>query len=130
MSIYDRQIALADRLITEKGMPITIRRKDSDSGTSAPDLINGDTISYTDYQCYAVKLPATGGKVQAFDIRAIDPNLTINEIAFYLTKAKDLPITPRSGDCLVINGVEKNILGNTPLEPDGTPIIHKMSVRK
>jgi len=130
MSIYDSQIKLAERLITEKGVAITIRRYTSDAGTGYQSFTSEET-NYIDYSTYAVRLPATGGKVQAFDIRAIDPNLNINELEFLLTKARGLAITPRPDDEVSFDGVNfMKVLGNTPLQPDGTPIIHGLSIRK
>ena len=78
----------------------------------------------------AVVLPASKGTVEAFDIRLGKEGLTLDQLRFCLTAALGAPFRPQPTDIVTYEGRQWTVLGCTPLDPAGTPLIYKIAIRK
>lgn len=126
---YAKSQATALRLIQKFGRQITIKR--SVPGSTAPPYspYNPGPETTATYTATAACLPASKGTIEAFDNR-LEGGTLIDENLRYVLMAPQIEITPKSGDVLEFDGSSWTVLGNTPLSPAGTIVLHQMGVRR
>lgn len=126
-TIYERMQATALRLIAKYGRTVQFTR--NEDGEYNPG--NG-TVGEDDQpeDATVVVLPASGGTVEAFDIKFDSGTLIESNIRALVIAAKDLPWMPKPGDKAAFDGDTWTFIGCTPINPAGTPIVYKASVRR
>lgn len=120
-AFYDEMQAVALELLAEFGRDITIKRY-----TFAKDLTLGASVKTLSAQqtLKGAVLPASGGTVEAFDIRFFDNATLANKnLRFVIFSAKDSTFVPGPMDEATFDGVDWKMLGCTPLNVEGTPIL-------
>ncbi|MEH6483029.1 MULTISPECIES: hypothetical protein [Pseudomonas] len=125
--VYVRMQATALRLIAKYGRIVPFSRNvdgEYDPGTGGV----GETTEPED--ATVVVLPASGGTVQAFDIKFDNGTLIETNIRALIIAAKDLAWMPVPGDKATFDGETWTFIGCTPVNPAGTPIVYKASVRR
>jgi hypothetical protein len=126
-TLYKELAAAAYDLIAELGRDVTINRY-----TYVTDLVEGTsvpTLSMTQGLKMAV-LPASGGTLEAFDIRFAQDVLDDENVRFAIVAAQGHTFVPKPGDEAIFEGVSWLIMGNTPLDVDGiTPVIFSVGFR-
>jgi len=124
-----RMAATAKRLITGKGQSITITR--TTPGTYDPatgGLSAGLTTSQT---VYAGISPASGGTVQAFDIKYEQETLIMTNLRSVIISAEGITFAPAPGDVVTnLESASWTIIGVTPQSAQGSPIIYSFTVMK
>ena len=120
---YDRQIALATRLIATRGKNITITK----STVTATVIATGkQTSTKTSMTIKAVVLPMTKNSDLAY--RSEDSSIT--KLNTFLMSGENLKFKPETGQSVTISGETWIILGITPLNPnDGDPIMYDVAIR-
>ncbi|MEM7444294.1 MAG: hypothetical protein AAF414_13295 [Pseudomonadota bacterium] len=129
MSAYDGPIAMAKRLIAAKGQTLDFRR----AGETAYDPASDTTIGPVESQfdAVAVVLPASQSTAEMFDARFPGPVLAASNMRLLLVAADGLAETPTAGDRVVgVEGDDWTVVGSVPLAPDGTPIIHTVTLKR
>jgi|TARA_R110000796_G_scaffold17656_2_gene54201 hypothetical protein len=99
-------------------------------GTLDPvtDVSTGDVIVSTTTK--AVRLPASGGKIQAFDAK-FKEDLKKGLITFFYIAAGGMTFSPEAGDKMTFGGKNWVLAGATPLIPDGlTPLIYAAGAKE
>lgn len=133
---YAKSVATAQRLLAKFGRSITISRDISDANPGKP-WVPGETCTAV-YSATAAVLPASKGTVEAFDNR-LDGGTLIDERLRYvlmspvMTRTSALgpdSIEPQSLDVLTFDGHAWTVLGCTPLNPAGTPVLFPMGVKR
>lgn len=125
---YAAKRAMANKAIIKFGRSITIRRMTRASFNSTTGKYG--TESSTDYTAYAAVLPATSGAINAHDIRFANDTLIESNMRSLLISSQDLAITPEPGDLVIIDSVTWKIIGNNPLAPGGTAVIHRVTIER
>ncbi len=129
MADYSRQINTAYRLISKAGRAISITREAK--GTYDPDTSSVSDGSTTVFEFQGVSLPATQGKIEAFEVRYVANDDLINrEIRFLILSAKDSTFTPKQNDKVNVDGDVFSIIGVTKLSINGQDILYRMGVWK
>lgn len=77
-----------------------------------------------------VVLPASNGTVQAFDIKFDNGTLVESNLRALVIAAKGLDWMPSPGDKATFDGADWTFIGCTPINPAGTPLVYKASVRR
>lgn len=112
--------------IAEAGRAITVRRysrtvdKVTGTGTGTPQE---GTLT-------CLVLPASQGTIQAFDNRLEGGTLVDEKLRFILAAAHGAPFEPQSNDELEFDGATWRILGCTPLNPAGTPLLYRIGAMR
>lgn len=128
----------ADELLKEFGRGITISRQ-----VPGPPLnpkepwIPGPPVTAT-YTASAVVLPASKGTIEAFDNRLENGTLIDERLRYVLMSplmtrtsvAGPATIEPQSLDVLTFDGHDWTVLGCTPLNPAGVPVLFPMGVKR
>lgn len=135
---YARAQQTALRLLQKFGRQIALKRSIAGSTEPPYSAYNPGPATQASYTCTAASLPASKGTIEAFDNRLeggtlIDENLRYVLMAPQIERTSetgDEAIVPKSGDVLEFDGSQWTILGNTPLNPAGTIILHQMGVRR
>lgn len=135
---YARAQQTALRLLTKFGRSITIKRSISGSTEPPYSAYNPGPPTTVTYTATAACLPASKGTIEAFDNRLeggtlIDENLRYVLMAPQIVRTSetgDETIVPKGGDMLEFDGSRWTILGNTPLTPAGTIVLHQMGARR
>ena len=125
---YGNMAEVALQKIEQFGRDITIRRKTADTvdpvtGTVIPGAEMVGTIK-------AVILSASKGTIEAFDNRLVNGSLIDEKLRYVLAAAKGAPFEPKSVDMLDFDGATWTVLGCTPLNPAGTPLLYPMGVMR
>jgi len=128
MTVFANQIATAKRLIAAKGQTVTFSRPGELNYDPATDTQIG--ASDTVFTGTAVVLPISGGGSE-FDVRlpgVVEGRANHREL---LVAAEGMTHAPMAGDkALGIEGDDWTIIGWVPLAPDGTPIIHTVTIKR
>lgn len=127
MSLATTLQATAARAMKQNGTPITIVRNtpgvyDPATGTTGAGV-------RLESPTYAVVTPASGGTIQAFDIRFQNGTLIETNLRALQVAASGLAFSPKPGD--VVEGLEGQtwtILGVTPEGVMGQAVLYKMTV--
>ncbi|MBK3745886.1 hypothetical protein G3A39_42820 [Paraburkholderia aspalathi] len=131
---YAKSQATAQRLLTKFGREIIITRKLP--GTGPPHNPADPTL--ITYQATAAILPASKGKIEAFDNR-LEGGTLIDEKLRYVLMSPKLTrtsaagpdtIEPQSLDVLTVDGHDWTVLGCTPLNPADVPVLFPMGVKR
>lgn len=125
---YLKSQATALRLIQNFGQQLPIKRPtpgeydpvEGEHAEADPDETTG-TID-------CVILPASKGTLEAFDIRLTD-GLLLDNLRFLIVAAKTAPFRPQGTDLITHEGRDWTVMGCTPLDPAGTPLIYKVGMR-
>jgi hypothetical protein len=116
------------RLLSKQGQTATLKHKvgesyDPATGTNVP--------TYEDHTITFIVQQASQGTLQSFDIRFDGNTLIETNIRALVVAAKGLTITPQPGDKVTgLEGSQWNVLGNTPVNPAGVPVLYEMTVRR
>lgn len=125
---YASKRIVADTMIEKYGRTITIRRASAGTYDPATGTMSGSTD--TDYTAKAVVMSASKGTVEAFDIRIQGGTLLESNLRSLIVSAENLSITPQPGDQVIMDSETWSVLGNTPLAPDGTVVMHQVGIKK
>lgn len=134
---YEAMRAKAASLIKDKGRAITIKRYGK--ANTAADLLNG-TVTRPLLQTIILRgatLPASAGTLEAFDVRFMEDVSAGTDVRFAIVAAQDdtgvpAAFLPGPGDEAEIAGETGTwlLMGNTPLNVDGTPVIFSIGFRR
>jgi hypothetical protein len=138
---YAKSAATAQRLLKKFGRPnpkhpepIYLRR--SIPGDGPPH--NPGPSTWITFSVQAAILPASKGTIEAFDNR-LDGGTLIDEKLRYVLMSPQMTrtsatgpaaIEPKSTDVLSFDGHDWTVLGCTPLNPAGTPVLYPMGVKR
>lgn len=134
MSIfYEDTRALADSLLSEFGRDITFIRYDK---AAAVDPLEG-TVSRVVLLTQTLRcavIPASGGTLEAFDVRFMSDVADSTDVRFAICSAlqsNGAPalFMPEPTDEATFDGRTWLVMGNTPLNVDGTPVIFSIGFR-
>lgn len=129
MTAYGAQIDTARRLIADKGQMVEFNRAVEAAYDPGTDTVIG--MGTTTFYSLAVALPASQSTAAAFDVRFPGPVLTATNLRVLLVAAAGLTETPSAGDRVIgLEGDDWTVVGTTPLAPDGTPIVHTLTVKR
>lgn len=131
--IYLEARVLADQLLGEFGRDVVFRRLQR---TGAADLVTG-LVTRTVLAVQTLKvaiLPASGGTLEAFDVRFMANVPAATDVRFgvcstLLADGSPALFSPEPGDEAEFDGRTWQIMGNTPLNVDGTPVIFSVGFR-
>lgn len=126
-AFYDRMQATALRLLTKFGREVQFSRTtgaayDPATGTSGGSVEQQSAI--------VVVQQASAGTIEAFDIKFEDGTLIEANIRGLMIAAKGLGWMPVAGDKATFDGSDWTFIGCTPVNPAGTPLVYKASVRR
>ena len=128
MGFYEDRRAAAARVIQKYGRSVTIRRTTAGTLNTTTGVYTGG--SYTDYTAYAVVMKATAGAVEAHDIRFKNETLIESNLRTLLIVAENLDIVPHPGDQVIMDSETWKIIGNTPVAPAGTYVVHRVTIER
>lgn len=115
-------------LITEFGIPLTLRRKVP--GTYDPVLDTDGAATEITQEIRCVVLPASKGTIEAFDNRLVGDTLIETKLRALKIAAKGLTFVPAAGDTLEHEGSTWTLLGCTPSSPAGIPLVYNAAMQK
>lgn len=127
MSFYADMAKLANDMIGQYGREMTFTR--------TPKTANGPIGSATPLDPLVTKgkvivLPASKGTIEAFDNRSEDGSLAGRELRYLKIAALGMSFVPRKLDTVSFDGATWQVLGCTPVNPAGTPIVYGAGVVK
>lgn len=125
MTFYGRMAATADRLLDLYGQQVTFVRTPKTIDPMDGKVTPGTALTST---VPAVVLPASKGTIQAFDNRLEDSSLAGKKLRYLKVAAKDMTFEPKSLDMLILGGQTWQVLGCTPVNPAGTPLVYGVGV--
>jgi hypothetical protein len=126
-AFYDRMQATALRLLTKFGREVQFSR--TIAGEYDPEQGEaGGTVEQE--PAIVVVQPASAGTIEAFDIKFEAGGLIEANIRALVIAAKDLAWMPTAGDKATFDGFDWTFIGCTPINPAGTPLVYKASVRR
>jgi len=129
VTVFAAQIATAKRLIASKGQAVSFSRAGELTYDPATDTQIG--ASDTVFAGSAVVLPAGQGTAEMFDVRFPGPVLSATNMRLLLVAADGLAMPPAAGDRVTgLEGDDWTVIGSVPLAPDGTPIIHTVTIKR
>lgn len=111
MGVYDRQAAMALRLISEKGQVITFR---SMTGAKDDTPWQGDTLTYTDYSVSMAFIPVDRVDRDTMVYR----EYTDIPIGFVMAYMPRVPFTPKLKDVVIREGVQLSVSRVTVYKPN------------
>jgi len=116
----------ASLAIRKAGKPATLRIFTQGGIYDPATGANGNT--YVDYlNVWIVTPPATGDKIQAFDVK--EENYDEKHIRFAKMEAEGLVAPPKLGDLFSFDGGWWRIAGITPVRPATVVIIYNLGLR-
>lgn len=120
-AFYEEMAAVAEELLQEFGRDISIHRK---TGATYDKVTGrhtgGSELAQT---LRAAVLPASQGTIQAFDVRFMDNIDASQNLRFAVISTVGHTFVPEPGDTAEFDNSKWRVLGNTPLNVDGTPVI-------
>lgn len=124
----------AQELLEEFGREIIITR--NLPGTGPPH--NPGAPIPASWRAFAAVLPASKGTIEAFDNRLEGGTLIDEKLRYVLMSPKLIrtsatgpdTIEPQSLDVLTFDGHDWTVLGCTPLNPAGVPVLFPMGVKR
>lgn len=123
-----REIAeTALALIKDAGAEYAISRTPSTVTAATGAVVSGEPTTGT---VWAVKLPASQGTIQAFDIRIEDNSLVGRELRFLKVAALGAPFIPRKGDVITMDDGDWEALGCTPICPADVALVFNVGAVK
>lgn len=127
-AFYDEMAQVAQELLAEFGRDIEIFR---DTG-SVRNKVTGAVTPGSELrqQVKAAILPASQGTVEAFDVRFMSDVSADLNLRFAIVSTINSTFMPKPGDRAVFDGVSWQVLGCTPINVDGTPVIYSVGFRE
>ena len=122
---YTPMAAMADRLIARFGRSLTFTRITVTSNGVAGTVTEAAPETSTGY---AMILPSTEGKMQSFDSRLEDGSLAGRRMRFLRVAALGMTFEPKPLDVVSFDGSTWQVLGCTPVNPAGTPLVYGVGV--
>lgn len=123
-TFYEKMATKAALLLAKYGQTATFRRYSVSSttgGATTPTLTATVSIK-------VVVLPASQGTIQAFDNRREDEALATKQLRYLLVPGKGMTFEPRPDDQVTFAGKTWLLLGCTPTNPAGTPLLYGVGV--
>jgi len=122
---YSKAEATALRLMDQFGETVDISRYDA-----TYDPVSGQTSSEVSQIGAAtlVSLPASSGTVSGFD-NEMKEAFILGKLRFFIVAAKDLSFLPLPGDYINFEAALWEIMGSTPLNPAGTPLLFNIGAQ-
>ena len=128
LALYQRMAETALRLIEAKGQQLVLKRATGSSYDPRTDTdIPGEELTQP-IQC--VVLPASKGTLEAFDNRVESGTLIEQNLRALKIAAKGLLFEPKAGDYLDFEDSRWKVLGSTPLNPAGIPLVYNATVER
>lgn len=125
---YEQMRAKADVLLAKYGRAVTFTR-----WTDTNNDVAG-TVGRVASQVQTLKaatLPASSGTLEAFDVRFMPDVQDGQDLRFMVCGAEGSTFRPEPKDTVNYgDGVEWQVLGNTPLSVDGTDVIYSIGTRR
>lgn len=125
MTFYSDMAATALEMITEYGSPVTFTRTAVTVSLTAGTVTAGASTTATGY---AIVLPASKGTIEAFDNRLEQLALAKRRLRYLKVAAQGLSFEPQALDKLSLLGSTWEVLGCTPINPTGTPLVYGVGV--
>lgn len=127
MPNYAKLAETALKLIKSSGQPLVFSRKTASTYDPVTGAESGVTTETGTFQ--VAILPASKGTLEAFDFRLQD-GMRLDQVRFLLVAAKDAPWQPKGLDSVPdLEGNSWNVMGCTPLNPAGTPLLFKVGLK-
>jgi hypothetical protein len=125
---YAQQAASAKRQIAKRGAPVTFAHTPTTASGAAGTVTDGVPVTTSSV---AIRIPASKDTLEAFDLRSESGSLADREVAFVKVAAAGMAFAPKRGDAASFCGGSWEVLGCTPVNPAGTPIVYSVGmVRK
>lgn len=127
-AFYKKMAATALRLITDKGRTVRgtrYRHAQSDYVTGEATI---EVEIEVDFTC--VVLPADKGLAGQFNDSFESLTEIFTKTRYLVIAAENAPFIPEAGDVFVFDDYEWLVIGLTPVNPAGTPIVYKVGVRQ
>ena len=124
MTVYNREIALAVRLINKKGQTATWIKNAEIANSSQPWKTTAGTP--TTFAVKLVRLPVGNSEAEAF--QTLIPGTSVPTDHERVLMAGAVPFTPELNDDVSIGGETKKVKTLNVLQPDGTPILYSMTL--
>lgn len=127
MSFYGEMATLASDLIGQFGREMTFTRTPKTANGAIGSATSGTA---TTTKGKVVVLPASKGTIEAFDNRTEDGSLAGQELRYLKIAALGMSFVPRKLDTVYFDSATWQVLGCTPVNPAGTPIVYGAGVVK
>jgi len=123
---YNQIAKTAYRLVSNAGLSCVVESKKARS----VDKIEGTVVdgSITREDAKIVFLPASNGTIQNFEQR-LKEDFVKGRARYAIMAAKDVT-PPEISDEVVVGSDRYSVVGSTPLDPAGTPLIYPLGLRK
>jgi hypothetical protein len=124
---YAAAAETARKLIEGFGSLSTVNRF-----ADVPDVVAGTVarvVSKTQ-RLPAVILPASGGTLEAFDVRFMNDVKDSTDVRFCLAAAKGSTFQPEPKDEVTVLGQVWQVMGCTPLNVSGVPLIYSVGLKR
>ncbi|WP_019170671.1 hypothetical protein [Pseudaminobacter salicylatoxidans] len=123
---YAKSQATAERLLKKFGRAVTLKRLVPGGGSPW----DPGEPTWQEYPATAAVLPASKDTIEAFDNRLEGGTLIDEQLRYVLMSAVGLPVEPKSLDVVNFDNNDWVVLGCTPLNPAGTPVLYPMGVKR
>lgn len=117
----------AQAILAEFGFDMTVKRY-ADSSDAVAGTVS--RVLQAQQQLTAVILPASQGTLEAFDVRFMSDVLESTDVRFTIMSAKGATFTPEPKDVVEYYDGIWQVMGCTPLNVAGIPIIYSVGLRK
>ncbi len=127
MSVFYEELRLTvDELLAELGRQIVFNRytyvNDFVEGTSVPTLSETQSL-------WSAVVPASSDTLEAFDVKFMSSAQDDINVRFAIVSAEGTTFVPGPKDKAVFDGLTWDVVGNTPLNVDGTAVIFSVGFR-
>jgi len=116
---------MASTLITRFGRAVTFTRTGKTAAGVDGTVTEGTPSTSTGY---AVILPSSSGSGAAFDNRLEDGSLAHRRLRFLQVAAQGMSFEPKALDAVTFDGSTWEVVGCTPVNPAGTPLVYGVGV--
>jgi hypothetical protein len=128
VSLYPRMAETARRLIAQYGQAVTINRYAPSVNGSTGVVTKGTATSTA--TAYAVSIPVSKAPSEAFGNKRESGSLAKKEIRFLQIEAVGCTFEPRPDDEVTMSSATWLVLGCTPVNPAGTPLVYGVGLVK
>jgi hypothetical protein len=125
-SFYTRMAAKTAQLIAKYGLVGTIARYASTATAQTGVVVKGTATATGSFA--AVQMPTNAANSSTFDNRLEDGTLVGKTLQYLVIAAASCPFEPRALDEITIGNVLYEVLGCTPINPDGTGLIYQVGL--
>ncbi len=131
--LYSELQVLAEELLAEFGRDIVFTRLEKSGVVDVLESTVAEPVEATQTLKVAI-LPASGGTLEAFDVRFMSNIQDSTNVRFGICAARQsngnaVLFEPAPGDKAFFEGRSWDVMGNTPLNVDGTPVIFSVGFR-